>query len=126
MTLDDTDPARFIAGFYTSLTDDLLTTDEDPASIIDRYHTTDVVQVADGHHMDREKLVAHIGPVRRNRPASHIEVHDAVRSGDLLAARYTLHVRTRKKEFAMEVCFFGRFASDGRLREANMLTRVAA
>ena len=126
MTFADTDPERFIADFYTSLTDDLLTTDEDPASIIDRYHTTDVVQVADGHHMDRDKLIAHTRPVRRNRPASRLEVHDAVRSGDLLAARYTLHVRTRKKEFAREVCFFGRFTPDGRLRRADMLTRVAA
>lgn len=125
MTLLDTDPKRFIADFYTSLTHDLLDSDEDPASIIDRYHTTDIVQVADGHRMDRDKLIAHTRPVRKNRPTSQMEVHEALANGDRIAARYTLHVQTRKKEFAMEVCFFGQFTPDGRLRQATMLTRVA-
>ncbi|GAA4922515.1 ketosteroid isomerase-like protein [Nonomuraea thailandensis] len=119
-----TDPKTFIADFITSLTDDLVNTDEDPAVIIDRYHTPDVVQYADGNRIDRDKLIAHTRPVRKNRPEGRMEVHEAVRDGDRLAARYTLHVRQRGKELAIDVHFFGSFAPDGRMREAHLLTRT--
>ncbi|MET8861895.1 nuclear transport factor 2 family protein [Nonomuraea sp. NPDC004580] len=122
--LSDSDPKEFITEFFASLTEDLLRDDEDPAVIVDRYHTADIIEIADGHRMDREKLIAHTRPVRKNRPVSRMEVHEAVAHGDRLAARYTMHVQQRKKEFALEVYFFGRFASDGRMREAHMLTRT--
>ncbi|MFI0417690.1 nuclear transport factor 2 family protein [Spongiactinospora sp. 9N601] len=123
-SLNGTDPKEFITGFYRALNDDLINTEEDAGLIIDRYHTPDIVQVADGHRMDRDKLVAHTRPVRKNRPAVRMEVHEALGEGDTLAARYTLHVRNPKRDLAIEVCFFGRFAPDGRMREANMLTRM--
>ncbi|AQZ66840.1 unnamed protein product [[Actinomadura] parvosata subsp. kistnae] len=119
-----TDPKTFISDFISSLTSDLVNTDEDPAAIIDRYHTPDIVQIADGHRMDRDKLIAHTRPIRKNRPEGRMEVHDAVMDGDRLAARYTLHIRQRGKDLAMDVYFFGRFAPDGRMREAHMLTRA--
>ncbi|MGR6924012.1 nuclear transport factor 2 family protein [[Actinomadura] parvosata] len=119
-----TDPKTFISDFITSLTADLVNTDEDPATIIDRYHTPDIVQIADGHRMDRDKLIAHTRPIRKNRPEGRMEVHDAVMDRDRLAARYTLHVRQRGKDLAMDVYFFGRFAPDGRMREAHLLTRA--
>lgn len=122
----DTDPKQFIADFYASFTNDLLHSDEDPAIVVDRYHTPDIVQVADGHRMDRDKLIAHTRPVRRNGATSHLEVHEALTNEDSIAARYTLHVKTRKKDFAMEVCFFGRFTAEGRMRQASMLTRMSA
>jgi hypothetical protein len=125
-TLLDADPKRFIADFYASFVNDLLNSDEDPALIVDHYHTADIVLVADGHRMDRDKLIAHARPVRKNRNTIRMEVHEALTSGDWLAARYTMHVRTRKKDLAMEVCLFGRFTPEGRMRQANMLTRVAA
>ncbi|WP_117210230.1 nuclear transport factor 2 family protein [Allorhizocola rhizosphaerae] len=121
--LSDTDPKQFIADFFTSFTADLLRGDDDPALIVDRYHTADIIQVADGHRIDRDKLIAHTRPVRKNRPSSRIEVHDAIADGDRVAARYTLHVQQRGKEFAIEVCFFGQFTDDGRMRQAHMLTR---
>ncbi|TYB58077.1 nuclear transport factor 2 family protein [Nonomuraea sp. PA05] len=120
----NTDPKKFIAGFITSLTEDLVNTDEDAATIIDRYHTPDIVQIADGNRIDRDKLIAHTRPVRKNRPESRMEVHEAMADGDRLAARYTLHVRQRGKDLAIDVHFFGRFAPDGRMREANLLTRA--
>ncbi|MEV4225345.1 nuclear transport factor 2 family protein [Nonomuraea sp. NPDC049725] len=119
-----TDPAQFITDFYSSFHDDLVSTDEDAAVIVDRYHTPDVVQYADGNRMDRGKLIAHTRPVRKNRPTSRIEVHDALADGDRLAARYTLYVHNRGKDLAIEVHFFGRFAPDGRLREGNSFTRT--
>ncbi|WP_188196535.1 nuclear transport factor 2 family protein [Nonomuraea sp. SYSU D8015] len=121
--VNDTDPHRFIADFFTSFTDELLRSDEDAALIVDRYHTVDIVQVADGHRIDRDKLIAHTRPVRKNRPSSRIEVHEAVADGDTIAARYTLHVSQRGKAFGIEVYFFGRFAPDGRMRQAHLLTR---
>ncbi|BCJ36477.1 hypothetical protein Athai_39800 [Actinocatenispora thailandica] len=125
-SLTDTEPARFIADFFTSFTADLLRDDTDPALIVDRYHTADVVQVADGNVIDRDKLIAHTRPVRKNRPSIRIEVHDAVADGDLLAARYTLHARQRGRDLAIDVCFFGRFTADGRMRSAHLLTRALA
>lgn len=122
--LDDTDPRQFLAARFTSFTDDLLRDDEDPGAVVDRYHTPDIVQIADGHRIDRDKLVAHARPVRKNRPSVRIEVHEAVADGDRIAARYTLHVQDRKRTVAIEVHFFGQFAGDGRMRRANMLTRT--
>jgi predicted SnoaL-like aldol condensation-catalyzing enzyme len=122
--LDDTDPRQFIAEFFTRFTDELLGSDEDAALIVDRYHTLDIVQVADGHSMDREKLIAHTRPVRKRRPSSRIEVHEAVANGDRIAARYSLHVHDRGKAFTIEVYFFGQFSADGRMRQAHMLTRT--
>lgn len=123
-TLADTDPKQFLTRFFASFTEELQNSDEDPALIVDRYHTPDIVQVADGHRMDRDKLIAHTRPVRKNRPTSRMEVHEALANGDRIAARYTLHVRNRKRGLVMEVCFFGRFTADGRMREAHMLTRA--
>jgi hypothetical protein len=122
-TLNSTDPKQFIADFFTSFTNDLLDSDDDPALIVDRYHTPDIVQVADGHRMDRDKLIAHTHPVRKNRPSSRMDVHEAVADGDRIAARYTLYVRNRTKDLAIEVHFFGQFTPEGRLHQAHMLTR---
>ena len=122
-SLADTDPKRFIAGFFTSFTEELLRSDEDAGRVIDRFHTPDVVQVADGHRIDREKLIAHARPVRRNRPVLHVHVHEALANGEHLAARYTMHVRDRRRTLAIDVHFFGEFGPDGRMRRADMLTR---
>ncbi|MBF6097701.1 nuclear transport factor 2 family protein [Nocardia cyriacigeorgica] len=122
----DVDPARFIADFFTSFNQHLLAGDEDAAVVVDRFHTPDIMQVADGHRMDRDKLIAHTRPVRKNRSTNHIDVHEAIADNDRIAARYTLHVQQRGKELAIEVCFFGRFTPDGRMRQAHMLTRTTA
>jgi ketosteroid isomerase-like protein len=119
----ESDPGEFIAGFYTSFTADLLRDDTDPAEIVDRYHTPDIVQIADGNRIDRAKLIAHTRPVRKNRPENRMEVHEAYADGDRIAARYTMHVRQRGRNLAIDVHFFGRFTPDGRMRDAHMLTR---
>ncbi|MFI1829127.1 nuclear transport factor 2 family protein [Streptomyces sp. NPDC020412] len=118
------DPKRFIADFYTSFTEEILHSGDDPGAIVDRFHEPGFVQVADGNVIDREKLTAHLRPVRKNVLASRMEVHDALVDGDLLAARYTLHVTGRKGDTVSDVHFFGRFAPDGRMREAHVLSRT--
>ncbi|SEK65093.1 nuclear transport factor 2 family protein [Nonomuraea pusilla] len=122
--LSDTDPRKFIADFVMSFTEDLLRDDEDPAAVVDRYHTPEIVQIADGHRIDRDKLIAHTRPVRKNRPTCRVEVHEALADGDALAARYTLHTRMRGKDLSIEAHFFGHFAEDGRMRRAHILTRT--
>ena len=119
-----TDPKQFIADFFSSYGRALLRGDEDAAVIVDRYHTPDVVQVADGQRMNRAQLIAHSRPLRKRQPSSRMEVHEAVADGDRIAARYTLHVEDRGRSFAIEVCFFGSFDPDGRLRRSHMLTRT--
>ncbi|OXM51487.1 nuclear transport factor 2 family protein [Amycolatopsis alba] len=120
----DADPKTFIADFHRSFHDELVNSDEDAGVIVDRYHTPDIVQFADGHRMDRDKLIAHTRPVRKNRPTGRMEVHEAVVNGDRIAARSTLYVTNRKRDLTMEVYFFGEFTPDGRMRRGHTLTRT--
>ena len=116
-----TDPAGFIERFYTQMTRDVLDGD-DHTEVVDRYHAPDVLEIADGIEIDREKLIAHMRPVTRNVTDFKVDVHEAIADDDRLAARYTLHATSRGKEILTDVHFFGRFTSDGRLRRAHMLT----
>ncbi|MEU8181665.1 nuclear transport factor 2 family protein [Micromonospora sp. NPDC049044] len=122
--LDGTDPRQFIADFFTSFMADLVRGDEDTALVVDRYHTPDIVQIADGSRMDRAKLIAHARPAQKHQPDARWEVHEALADGDRIAARYTLHFQNRKREGSVEVHFFGEFADDGRMRRAHLLTRT--
>ncbi|ADD44966.1 nuclear transport factor 2 family protein [Stackebrandtia nassauensis] len=122
MTSLDADPAQFLIDFYDALNHDLIETDEDAAVVIDRYHTPDIVQIADGHAIDREKLIAHTRPIRKNKPTARMDVHEAIATGDQLAARYTLHVNNRKRDLVMDVFLFARFTPDGRMRESHVVT----
>jgi SnoaL-like protein len=118
------EPKQFIFDFFSSYGRDLLSGDEDAGVVVDRYHTPDIVQVADGQRMNREQLIAHSRPLRKRQPRSRMEVHEAVADDDRIAARYTLHVEDRRRTFAIEVYFFGQFSPDGRMRRAHMLTRT--
>ncbi|GAA4002985.1 hypothetical protein GCM10022384_57090 [Streptomyces marokkonensis] len=119
-----TDPKQFIADFYTSFHNDLLDSDEGPGVIVDRYHTPDIVQIADGHRMDRDKLIAHTRPVRKNRPSGRWDVHEALVNGDRIAVRSTLYVRNRSRDLAIETHMFAQFTDDGRMRQAHILTHT--
>ncbi|TDC50789.1 nuclear transport factor 2 family protein [Actinomadura sp. KC345] len=121
--LDDSDPKQFIADYLTSFNDELAHGDDDPALVIDRYHTPDIVQIADGRRWDREKLIAHARPLRKNRPTSRVEVHEAIADGDRIAACYTMRVKIRGKDLTFEFGLFGRFAPDGRMCHAYMFAR---
>ncbi|MGW3319392.1 nuclear transport factor 2 family protein [Streptomyces fungicidicus] len=118
------DPARFVADFFTSLTDSTVRGDA-PESVMDRHYTPDVIQVSDGLPLDHDRLLAHLRPVRRNVLDYRFEVHEAVADGHRIAARLTIHARTRKGgPTATEVHLFGEFTEDGRMRRAHQLTRA--
>jgi hypothetical protein len=118
-------PGADFAGYLRGYTAEMTAGDEDPAAVVDRYHTPDITWVSDGTVLDRDRLVAHVGPARHNVRAVRVEVHDVVVSGERVAARYSLHATLRKgRELAMDVHLFGALAADGRLRRVDQITRT--
>lgn len=125
---DGVDPAQFMTDFNHQLHDAITRSEDDLATIVDRFHTPDVVQVSDGHPMDRAKLIAHVRPVRRQKPEVRLQIDDVLVNGDCLAARYRMEVQRRRDgetEFlVVTVHAFNRYADDGRLQRADLLTRM--
>lgn len=115
-----------LAGFMTSLTEEIAFGDREPATVVDRYFTPDIVQWSDGLRIDRSMLVAHVAPVRKNLVRFHIDVHDELLLGDRIAARYTLHaVMRRDRVVATQIHMFGEI-ENGRFRRQYLLTRDVA
>ncbi|GGS15732.1 nuclear transport factor 2 family protein [Streptomyces parvus] len=122
--LADTTPEQFIQGFFESLTARTVRGD-DPESVMGRHYTADVVQVSDGVRLDRDRLLAHLRPVRRNVTSWRFDVREAVADGGRIAARLTVHARTRKGgETTIDVHLFAEFTDDGRMHRSHQLTRV--
>ncbi|WP_181788180.1 nuclear transport factor 2 family protein [Streptomyces phytophilus] len=116
---------QFMTEFFTSFTREITADDGDPGPVVDRYYTPDAVQTADGIRIDRERLVAHIRPVRKNLSDFAFEVHEAVRDGERIAARFTIHATDRRgRHTATEVHLFGELAPDGRMRRTHQLSRT--
>ncbi|GIJ09631.1 nuclear transport factor 2 family protein [Micromonospora andamanensis] len=99
--------------------------DEDPATVLDRYHTPDYELVNDGVPLDRQRLLEHIRPARKRAAGLRVEVQQALVDGDQLAARYHLVTELRKGgTITTEIYMFGELAADGRLRRAVQATRI--
>jgi hypothetical protein len=99
--------------------------DEEPTAVLDRYHCPEFELWNDGLLLDRDRLLAHMRPARRNATAISTEVHQALVYGDRVAARYTLTATLRRGAVvATEIAAFGRLSPDGRLRRLDQLTRV--
>jgi hypothetical protein len=117
-------PHLDLAAVMAALTEDIVNADDPPEAVIDRYFTSDVIQISDGSRFDRDELIAHVRPVRKNLVDFRYELHNSVSAGDRLAARYTLHGRMRNgRSIATEVYAFGERAADGRLHRIDQLTR---
>lgn len=99
--------------------------DEDPATVLDRYHTPDFHLVNDGVLLDRQRLLDHIQPTRRRVVGVRVEVSQALVDGDQAAARYRLIAEMSKGgTITTEIYMFGELAADGRLRRAVQATRT--
>ena len=99
--------------------------DEDPATVLDRYHTPDYELVNDGVRLDRERLLDHIRPARKRAAGLRVEVEQALVDGEQVAARYRLIAQLRKGgTITTEIYMFGELAADGRLRRAIQATRM--
>ncbi|MEV4198341.1 nuclear transport factor 2 family protein [Micromonospora globbae] len=99
--------------------------DEDPATVLDRYHTPDYELVNDGVLLDRKRLLDHIRPARKRAAGLRVEVEQALVDGDQVAARYRLIAELRKgSTITTEIYMFGELSADGRLRRAVQATRT--
>jgi hypothetical protein len=99
--------------------------DEDPATVFDRYHTPDYELVNDGVLLNRQRLLDHIRPARRRAAGLSVEVEQALVDGDQVAARYRLTAQMHKGgAITTEIYMFGELAADGRLRRATQATRT--
>ncbi|GAA0398615.1 hypothetical protein Acor_34140 [Acrocarpospora corrugata] len=118
-------PERFLLDFFTSFTEEIVRADTDPETTVDRYFTPDIVQISDGATLDRAKFVAHLRPARTNLIGCRYEIHEAILSGDRIAARLTMHAEFRKgRHLSTDIHLFGQLTEDGRLRRTTQLTRT--
>ncbi|MEV5981297.1 nuclear transport factor 2 family protein [Streptomyces sp. NPDC052114] len=119
-----TDPRRFIEDLHNRYHEDAVHSDEDPATVIDRYYTPDIELRSDGVSMGRERLIKHLRPVRKSVVSGHYEVLDAVRDGNRIAARLIIHGETRAGATEqIEVIEFCEVTDDGRFAKVTALTR---
>jgi hypothetical protein len=118
-------PATDLAAYLVRYPEEVTFGDEDPATVLDRYHTPDYELVNDGVRLDRQRLLDHVAPARRRAAGVRVEVQQALVEGDQVAARYRLTAVMRKGGvIATEIYMFGQLAADGRLRRATQLTRT--
>jgi ketosteroid isomerase-like protein len=117
-------PGADLTAYLIRYPQDVAFGDEDAAVVFARYHTDDFVLSNDGLPLDKERLLAHVRPARRNAARVTVEVHDALVSADRVAARYTLAaVMRRGHTVVTDIHMFGEVAPDGRLRRVEQLTR---
>lgn len=121
--MSDLSAREFVADFFESFTREVVA-GGDAAAVVDRYYTPDIEQVADGVRLDRQRLIDHLGPVRKNVISCSYDVHEAIRTADQVAARFTIHAETRRgRRISTEVYLFGELAPDGRIRRTTQATR---
>lgn len=112
-----------MADFFESFTREVVA-GGDAATVVDRYYTPDIEQVADGITLDRQRLIDHLRPVRKNVVSCSYDVHEAIRTSDRVAARFTIHAELRRgRKISTEVYLFGELAPDGRMRRTTQATR---
>ncbi|GAA4198486.1 hypothetical protein GCM10023074_27430 [Microbispora amethystogenes] len=85
-----TDRQELFHAMLTRLPGELSFGEEDPGRILDRYYTPDIEHHNDGIPLDRERLIAHARPARKNVLAVRVEVREVLVAGDRAAARFTL------------------------------------
>lgn len=118
-------PRTDLTGYLTRYPREAGLGDEDPATVLDRYHTPDYQLVNDGVRLDRRRLLDHVRPARRRVAGLRVEVEQALVDGDQVAARYRLiATMTRGGTITTEIYMFGTLAADGRLRRAVQVTRT--
>jgi len=107
-------------------TRDMGQSDEDPALIVDRTMTDDVVWVTDGTALTREQLIAHAAPARKNVTAGEVLIDELLVDGSRFAARCRLVAEHRKLgRVLMDWILMGEVADDGRVQRIHQLARSA-
>jgi ketosteroid isomerase-like protein len=92
---------------------------------IKKNFSPDYVQVSDGNRLVYNDFVAHIRHLRGHLVSGTVEVHEAVRDGDLVADRHTLRaVKVDGSEVVGDCYAFTHYAEDGRILRVNEISRV--
>ena len=121
----ETAPDRFLERFFTSFQEEVLACEGDIGRVVDRYFSPGFRQVSDGILIDREKLIAHVRPVRKMVASGRYEVLEAVADGDRVAARMVVRAVTRQgRRIDTEVHLFGDLDGEGRFRRLDQITRA--
>jgi hypothetical protein len=119
-------PGDDLSDYLTRYPHELTFGDDEPTAVFDRYHSPDFVLYNDGLPLDRERLIGHVNSARKRVASLHIDVHDALATGDRVAARYALTAVMRKgQRITTEIFLFGELDPDGRLRRIHQITRSA-
>ncbi|MQY21819.1 nuclear transport factor 2 family protein [Nocardia macrotermitis] len=99
--------------------------DEAPGDILDRWFAPDFEFRNDGITLDRQRLIDHARPARRNVRRLHVEPHSMMLSDKGIAAHYTLAATMRTGNLlATEIYLTGRLAPDGRITTIDQCTRI--
>lgn len=116
---------RDLRDYLTAYAREMAFGQEDAATVLERWHTPEIRWFNDGVLLDRERLIAHARPVRKNVLDCEVEVHDAIVADGRIAARYTLRASMRKGGvIATEIYMFGQLAGDGRISRVDQITRT--
>ncbi|WP_216898192.1 nuclear transport factor 2 family protein [Nocardia alni] len=101
--------------------------DDEPGHVMDRWFAPGFTFRNDGLPLERQRLIDHVRPARRNASTLHVDVHEALLSGDRISARYTLAATMRTgATISTEVYLFGRLADDGRISAIDQCTRTVS
>lgn len=117
-------PGHDMAAYLRSYVAEMAFGEEQIEVVVDRYHTPDIVWFSDGRPMDRDRLVAHAKPSRKNVIECRVDVADTIASDTHVAARCTITADMRTgRTIVTELYMFGNLAPDGRLRRVDAITR---
>jgi hypothetical protein len=116
--------AESLHRYLTEYPKEMVSADEDPEAVLDRYFTPDYTFLSDGVAQDRKRLLAHARGVRRKAPEADLEVQEALVDGHRVSARYTIRATLNGRRTATEIYMFGEMADDGRLSRLDQITRM--
>jgi len=112
------------AGYLTTYPQQVALGDEDAGTVFDRYHVPGFELFNNGTRLDRDRLLAHVRPARKNATSVRVAVRDVLVAGDRVAAAYTLTAGMRQGHTVVtEIYLFGQLAADGRLQRIDQITR---
>lgn len=115
---------KSVIDYLVRYNEDIACGDDEPATVFDRYHAPGFVLVNNGTVFERDALLAHARPTRRNVTSIRIDVHQALADHDEVAARYTMTASMRQGTTAVvDVHLFGCLVADGRLQRIDQITR---
>jgi hypothetical protein len=121
-----TDPA----GFIDTVLAEVCFGQEDSHPLeatIDRYFTPDYTQRTNGETIGRDGFAAHARALRALAAHGTITVGEVIVAGNRIADRHEVTITKRDGGTSrIEVYLFGEFASDGRLRRVDEISRVVA